>query len=603
MASCRFLLSLLLLHCHLFQSDAVSATSLDLNSDNSWIGSSTVQGEGVVSGIPSSPDCWLHAIRAMEIDSTSTADACNWMTTKYQKIMALEMAKCHVTDLGRTLFDETSSRYDNEICSQESYQDNLASCLTHLTPSAETAYTHFLTYINQLCTRLSREMVMDRFYETSVNLAKASAEAERQLKEMIKHQEEMRESWNEREKDTALFHERFRHDVYQERIRWAKESAQLRSQWHQEQEEWLLQHQRLQQSQMNEINGQQRELRRQKNELAALSDTVARAHQSIRPWSLNLQSFYLYAQNAYRILKWMLHIIGSAILIWIFTMPQCLRWIRRYMLIWIVTGGLIEALFISLQQHGQSSDEDIDEMSSLLRGAMSVIETAFYLLGALISPCFRRGHQETNNTNDVDRWSLSSNDDTTGPTYQIIDSVPRPLSHQGQRFERIVTCPVSSVNQYPLQLAGTSTNNSGQYWATVQQCQSDRILVETPRHLPMESLERNDEYFDAVPFVSIEKSEHQQLICPSLAAAYEPIEALGLSTTISQAYYKTTSETNPNEKRNMSGCKRPFPASDNDNGSEDESSARSAKRPRLLDYCGENGTGMDDNTHPTEEAL
>mmetsp|Transcript_63311 Transcript_63311/g.177160 ORF Transcript_63311/g.177160 Transcript_63311/m.177160 type:complete len:169 (+) Transcript_63311:5431-5937(+) len=142
----RFALTHWLLHFCIFLSQASLAASLGFNSENDvFIGTNTVTDEGALSaGIPSSSDCWLHAIRTMEIDATSTADACSRLTTRHQKILALEMALCHVKDLGHELFDETNSPLTGDMCSPATFKDNPATCLTVLTPSAETSYTHII---------------------------------------------------------------------------------------------------------------------------------------------------------------------------------------------------------------------------------------------------------------------------------------------------------------------------------------------------------------------------------------------------------------------------------------------------------------------------
>lgn len=566
-------------------------------------GENVRSGDGIVAGLPPSPDCWLRAIRAMEMDSTSTADACNWMTTQHQKIMALEMARCHVHDLGHMLFEQSSitglDSSETTACSHENYRQHLAICLTHLTPSAETAYTHFMTYINQLCTRLSREVVMDYFYETSVNLAKASVDVGRQFKEMLQYQEELRETWNERETETAMFHERFRQDVYQERLRWAKESALLRSQWQQDQEEWLLRQKEARKSQLEEIAGQQRELRRQKNELARLAETVARTNQSIQPWSLKLQNLYQYLQNAYHILKWVLHLAGSTMIMWIFTMPRCLHWIRKYMLVWIVTGGLIEIVLVSLQHGGRSSHEEINEISTLIRGAMGVLEIVFYLLGALISPCFRSGYQDTVPTSDCHRYSLSSDDDERQvPSFPVhqeasIQNDPMTRSHWqlDQRYERIMPYPMTLVHPSPLSPANASARHGQeQHWANLQHLRSDRMTV-TPNDLLTESPRVHEQYFDPAPAACMEKEPKYKFSPPSFeilkGAEVQPLDSSG--TTQAQG-------EKGDEKRRVSGHKRPCPESSNDSSEED---TRSPKRPRLLNYSLVDGATQEEDDRST----
>jgi len=399
--------------------------------------------------LPSSPDCWLHALQTINADSTKTADACNWMTTMHQKIMALELARCHVYDLGRSLFDESSSNYQPSTCSKENYRENITKCLTLLTPSAETAYTHFLTYINQLCTRLSREIVMDQFYKSSIQLAQASRRAEHQIKEILKHQDVLWEAWKEREQEAVLFHHQFKHDVYQERVNWAKESSLLRSQWHQEQEELMLNQHLTHRNQLNELARQSDQLKRQFEELVSLSDTIARANGSIQPWSVTLQSLYFIAQSAYHLLKWTLHMAGNCSLTYIFTVPRCLRWLRRYLLSMAVIGYALEAGLIMshetfLKGDTQALAQQKMETSDTVRNLMAVFEIIFYVMGVLISPCWWDGDEESSVraqfpsrcSRDIEMVSDRNDKQITEEQRQ---ASPRPPQDSFRSFDRTYT--------------------------------------------------------------------------------------------------------------------------------------------------------------------
>ena len=386
--------------------------------------------------LASSPDCWRNAMRMINADSTIATDVCKWMTTQHQKIMALELTRCHLHDLGRHLFEEATSDHPAAICSQENYRDNLVECLTHLTPSAEIAYTQFLTHINLLCIRLSRETVMDHFDESSLRLARISVEAEHKLKEMMKGQEEFWKAWSEREKEASVAHDQFKHDINQQRVRWVLETSQWRSQWHHEQEKWMLERQLVQQYELEEINKQTDELSRQRNELVQLSDTIARANQTIQPWSINLQSLYLYAQRAYHALKCMIYVTANLIVIWALTALRCLRWMRRYMWVIASLGYLLEAGFlITLSPHEEKSflvsNHDL-EFSDAWRELIIVSQIVFFVLGAVISPC-RRGRDDIQGSSMAERLEANEMENV------VLGNRPRSPNHvHGRRRDSLM---------------------------------------------------------------------------------------------------------------------------------------------------------------------
>jgi hypothetical protein len=334
-----------------------------------------------------SPDCWLNAARALELDpERGGMDACHWMTSHHQKVLALELARCHVRDLGRSLFDYQECNDRKET--------NLTDCLHHLTPSGETAYTHFLTYIHQLCTRLLREVIIGQYYETSVQLAKSSDIAHRRLQEMVQHQEDLMTNWREREHESSALHEQFRNSLRQESFLWTNQTKQLQTQMHSQQEEWLKQHQKMQEGQLHGLEEQQQELQRQREELHRLSETIAKTHQSIKPWSHGLESIMAHGMMGYSLLKGMLFSFGAMFLIWFFTLPSRFQWMRRYMMGLVLLEGFLEIVLVATND-GWLSCAQQNELLVNLRNLLVPLEVTSFLLGALLSCiCRRRKHQD-----------------------------------------------------------------------------------------------------------------------------------------------------------------------------------------------------------------
>lgn len=368
-------------------------------SSENWSGLLTDKGHHIdmVSGIAPSPDCWLDAFRTLNVDATSAADACNLMSTEYQKFMALELARCHIKDMGRSLFDESTEDYNQSNCSGINYRNHMRQCLVYLTVSAETAYTHFLTYINQLCIRLSREVVMDQFYHTSVNLSKAASEAECQLKDIITQQQAMWTTWNERDKQFEQYQNQLEEYFEDERVRWTREFSHVQSQWQREQETWLMQQNTRQKIQMDEIRLQQQLLAQQKEQLIAFSEAIAQTHQSIQPWSITLDKLFQNAHNVYLLFQAILHFAGNVLLLWLFTYLRCLRWLRQLMLMILVVGGLAELILLwnldNLTSHA-------GENSRAVRSVIAVLEITIFMIGVLLSPCLR----QSRSTNSPDYY-------------------------------------------------------------------------------------------------------------------------------------------------------------------------------------------------------
>jgi hypothetical protein len=179
--------------------------------------------------IPASPDCWLEAIEALKKRSNSVFFdggedimdgedgskvvndmTCSSMTSEDQKFLALELSRCHLLDLGRPLF-QFKDEDERNTCSQtmrdcskndgSQQANNIATnCLIHLTDPGVSTYTHFFSYVNQLCTRLLSETIFGMYYQTSNQLARSSKIAESKMQILIEQQDVLLDRWNEREK-------------------------------------------------------------------------------------------------------------------------------------------------------------------------------------------------------------------------------------------------------------------------------------------------------------------------------------------------------------------------------------------------------------------
>jgi len=106
-----------------------------------------------------SPHCWTSSpsiaklLHNVQLDTTS----CDQLSHQAQTQIALELARCHVSDLQQPL------------CLDES------SCLTTLTAVGTLAYTSYIVFVQQVCTRLTHELQAQRLADQHAVLVKQYA--------------------------------------------------------------------------------------------------------------------------------------------------------------------------------------------------------------------------------------------------------------------------------------------------------------------------------------------------------------------------------------------------------------------------------------------
>jgi hypothetical protein len=300
-------------------------------------------------GIPkASEECWLDAIEALsylgqglqDVHRHSSTDGttnsplkpaksrkigvdpatafCSWMSPEHQKLLALELSGCHLNDLGRSLFLlETTDAKRESIASCTSGSpnshlhlvtlENLPLCLKLLSDAGVTAYTHFFSYVNQLCTRLLQEVMVGHYYETTHQLAKSSQLAQERVYAVVQKHELLWDAWNEQQTQFARLQESFHEDL------------------HGKQEQWLRHQSDLQKNYTNELESQQLKLQK-------LSEAISKTNQSMKPWLAVLESLVLVvAQNFAPAVSGLLSACGSILVIFLFTLPRRFLWIRKYL--------------------------------------------------------------------------------------------------------------------------------------------------------------------------------------------------------------------------------------------------------------------------------
>lgn len=126
--------------------------------------------------VATSPRCWHSAVALLHHHhhhtetttthhhphadpSTAAADFCARLSEIQQKRLALEIAQCHLQDLGVSLYRNTV--YENLCTAMATDGEALVPvCLQQLTEAGQHSYTHYITYVQILCTRQTQELFL-----------------------------------------------------------------------------------------------------------------------------------------------------------------------------------------------------------------------------------------------------------------------------------------------------------------------------------------------------------------------------------------------------------------------------------------------------------
>jgi hypothetical protein len=135
-----------------------------------------------------SPKCWQTAIAILqktqqEMFSEDASELCARLPEVHQKQLALEIAQCHFQDLSRPLYMTESihkecsyssisnNRYQTTGETSDHQQQHLQYCLKHLTDAGVTVYTTYVAFVQNLCIRLTQELILHYQRETQQELA------------------------------------------------------------------------------------------------------------------------------------------------------------------------------------------------------------------------------------------------------------------------------------------------------------------------------------------------------------------------------------------------------------------------------------------------
>ena len=158
---------------------------------------------------PSSPQCWMTSITTInhwkgtqdDPSVSSGRDYCASMTSDQQKLIALEMTNCQLKEGNRPMFDANKITYDElgvssvtehssvyqscPVGKQPSHAYDVSSCLPLLSQDAWNLYHQILLYTNDVCTRLTDEMMIRQKKEATQMLVHVSSSLSRHLKSVL----------------------------------------------------------------------------------------------------------------------------------------------------------------------------------------------------------------------------------------------------------------------------------------------------------------------------------------------------------------------------------------------------------------------------------
>ncbi|EED87211.1 predicted protein [Thalassiosira pseudonana CCMP1335] len=158
---------------------------------------------------PSSPQCWMTSITTInhwkgtqdDPSVSSGRDYCASMTSDQQKLIALEMTNCQLKEGNRPMFDANKITYDElgvssvtehssvyqscPVGKQPSHAYDVSSCLPLLSQDAWNLYHQILLYTNDVCTRLTDEIMIRQKKEATQMLVHVSSSLSRHLKSVL----------------------------------------------------------------------------------------------------------------------------------------------------------------------------------------------------------------------------------------------------------------------------------------------------------------------------------------------------------------------------------------------------------------------------------
>jgi hypothetical protein len=371
-------------------------------------------------GIPVSPSCWASAMIALlgpssPVGTTDAASFCANLPETSQKRLALELARCHLEDMQKPLFQ--SPRMAEE-CSKTSLmlirsnESALRSCLSGLTDAGEHAYTHYMPYLQALCIRKTQELFLRHQQSIKDDLAAEYAEMSRSS---IEHMESVQQSTarhaeelNAKLTDMPLAIQNQLADQLSELIgkELGERLAQAMEQQTNQQSEVFseilgnIQLQDLQRQQQHddwghyqagmflkqaqEMERQRDALRESRERIEDLSSKVSKTSMTMQPL-VGLETFMKAATEGYSWISFLLYFLATFNVVWVMTRPARCHRFRLYIFTVVITEAVMELAMKLAVTHGLLDDVDRLGWTTELRRLALLLECMTYVAGLLMS--------------------------------------------------------------------------------------------------------------------------------------------------------------------------------------------------------------------------
>ena len=402
------------------------------------------------------PKCWKSATKIlMELESPSTflsdwkqegsgaSHLCQSMSEHHQKYLALAIAKCHLSDMGLDLYK--LSEYVQQNCQNDQPPQNLDQlygCLQSLTSHGVDAYTHYVSHVQVLCSRLTHGVWLTYQQESQVamlhafrGMAEESTKhtdmLRRTVSDLASQMDELANVPNILSEDIShkmrsFFDDQMNHvttrmqDVVETHVNdqlnngmnrlletlssqyyaQMEQMADHVSQQEQEQEarlaQWIAEQNRLIDIQKEELVKQQDALTAQRDYIQSMTSEVTEAAEKLKSFS-TIEIIVQYARFGYEWIMTLLYTIVALNITWLFTRPSFSRGARPYLVTFVWLQAVFE-IYLSLSTNKGTHGEDDLALSAydgrLLTACASILVYCLTLVCAIVRCLFPCGEAD-----------------------------------------------------------------------------------------------------------------------------------------------------------------------------------------------------------------
>jgi hypothetical protein len=356
-----------------------------------------------------SPECWKSAMTAFYLNTTPLSDDdakvfCQHMHEDHQKVLALMISQCHLNDLGKALMEDPVVLQD---CLQRAAtsRDVLLACLKRLTDAGVTAYTHYVAYVQQFCTRLTQELAVqlqvDAHRVMAQRYERLSNESLQQLESIHAWQSTFLDTFSrsfERELQQQLhvhlqdtLQHQFDQVIQRQAVQQARMVEDLMMQLRERQDEqeerqdmWLSHKVDLVQRYLEQLERQHEKLQDQQERIDTLSETIAAVVHDVLPLA-GIHSVIGAVTRGYAWVSLSLQTIAGLVFVRFLTRPKRFHAVRSYLVAILMLETAAEAGLFASAQYGWISGNSRPNYVAQLRAWILALDCFLYCFGFVTS--------------------------------------------------------------------------------------------------------------------------------------------------------------------------------------------------------------------------